>query len=239
MLTDVGRFRVIAAEDLANLAYPGDRSRMESDLRNLVRQGLLQTRGTSALKKESQRVLTLTRQGQRFLRRHDLVPEDQTIYSGLVKPKETDHDASLYRLYQKAASAIERDGGKVLRVQLDCELKEKLMLRSNRLRRSPSSPQAGIGRAERSFLFESLSDRQCQLHHFGRGSNASTISARNVGGAPHARTSERAVRHMRRGCWSGQGLRQWRVSSMVARAKDPAVYPGDRSTSPNASALHS
>ncbi len=99
---------------------------MSSDLRNLARQGLLQRRGTSALKKESQHVLTLTKQGQRFLRRQGLVPEDQTIYSGLVKPKEANHDASLYRLYQKAAGEIERNGGKVLRVQLDYELKEKL-----------------------------------------------------------------------------------------------------------------
>jgi hypothetical protein len=117
---------VVAVEDLANLGYAGDRPGMDSDLRNLVRQGLLQRRGTSALKKESQHVLTLTKQGQRFLRRQGLVPEDQTIYSGLVKPKEANHDASLYRLYQKAAGEIERKGGKVLRVQLDYELKEKL-----------------------------------------------------------------------------------------------------------------
>ncbi len=125
-LTDIGRFRVVAVEDLANLGYAGDRSRMDGDLRNLMRQGLLQRRDTSALKKESQHVLTLTKQGQRFVRRHGLVPEDQTIYSGLVKPKEANHDASLYRLYQKAAGEIERKGGKVLRVQLDYELKEKL-----------------------------------------------------------------------------------------------------------------
>jgi len=125
-LTDVGRFRVVAVEDLAHLGYPGDRSRMDSDLSNLARQGLLQRRGTSALKKESQHVLTLTKQGQGFLRRQGLVPEDQTIYSGLVKPKEANHDASLYRLYQKAAGEIERNGGKVIRVQLDYELKEKL-----------------------------------------------------------------------------------------------------------------
>ena len=125
-LTDVGRFRVVAIEDLASLGYPGDRPGMDNDLGNLVRQGLLQRRGTSAFKKESQHVLTLTKQGQRFLRRHGLVPEDQTIYSGLVKPKEANHDASLYRLYQKAAGEIERSGGKVLRVQLDYELKEKL-----------------------------------------------------------------------------------------------------------------
>ena len=125
-LTDVGRFRVVAVEDLANLGYSGDRSRMDNDLRNLARQGLLQRGGTSALKKESRDVLTLTKQGQHFLRRNGLVAEDQTIYSGLVKPKETNHDASLYRLYQKAAGDIERNGGKDIRVQLDYELKEKL-----------------------------------------------------------------------------------------------------------------
>lgn len=75
-LTDVGRFRVVAIEDLANLGYAGDGRGMDSDLGHLVRQGLLQRRGTSALKKESQHVLTLTKQGQRFLRRHGLVPED-------------------------------------------------------------------------------------------------------------------------------------------------------------------
>jgi hypothetical protein len=91
-----------------------------------MQQGFLQRRGTSALKKESQQVITLTKQGQRFLRRNGLVEEGQTIYSGLVKPKEANHDASLYRLYQKAAGDIERNGGKVLRVQLDYELKEKL-----------------------------------------------------------------------------------------------------------------
>lgn len=125
-LIDVGRFRVVAVEDLANLGYAGDRSRMDSDLRNLARQGLLQRRGTSALKKESHHVLALTKQGQGFLQRQGLVPEVQTIYSGLVKPKESNHDAALYRLYQKAAGEIERNGGKVLRVQLDYELKEKL-----------------------------------------------------------------------------------------------------------------
>jgi hypothetical protein len=125
-LIDVGKFRVVAVKDLATFGYSGDRPGMDSDLRNLVEQGLLQRRGTSPLKKESRQVLTLTKQGQQYLRRQGLVSEDQAIYSGLVKPKEANHDASLYRLYQKAAEEIERNGGKVLRVQLDYELKEKL-----------------------------------------------------------------------------------------------------------------
>jgi hypothetical protein len=125
-LTEVGKFRVVAVEDLAKHAYAGDRSRLDSDLRNLIHQRFVARRDTSVLKKESQQVLTLTKEGKRLIRRHGFVLEDQAIYSGFVKPKEADHDATLYRLYHKAADEIERKGGKVLRIQLDYELKEKL-----------------------------------------------------------------------------------------------------------------
>jgi hypothetical protein len=125
-LTEVGKFRVVAVEDLAKHAYGGDRSRLDSDLRNLIYQRLVARRDTSVLKKESRQVLTLTKEGKRLIRRHGFALDDQAIYSGLVKPKEADHDAALYRLYHKAADEIGRKGGKVLRVQLDYELKEKL-----------------------------------------------------------------------------------------------------------------
>ena len=125
-LSEVGRFRVVDTADLAQFAYSGDRSRMERDVSNLVRQGLVEQRGTSVLKQDSRQVLALTKRGQGLIRRHTLVPEDQAVYSGFVKPKEADHDADLYRLYHKAADEIERKGSRELRVQLDYELKEKL-----------------------------------------------------------------------------------------------------------------
>jgi len=125
-LTEIGKFRVAAVEDIAKHVYARDRSRMDSDLRNLIHQRLAERRDTSVLKKESQQVLTLTKEGKRLIRRHGFVLDDQAIYSGFVKPKDADHDASLYRLYHKAADEVERKGGKVLRVQLDYELKEKL-----------------------------------------------------------------------------------------------------------------
>ena len=125
-LSEVGKFRIVATNDLAEFAYNGDRSRMENDLSNLVRQGFAVHRGTSVLKEDSRQVLTLTKRGQRFIRQHKFVPDEQGIYQGFVKPKEAHHDADLYRLYHKAADEIERQGGKVLRVTLDYELKEKL-----------------------------------------------------------------------------------------------------------------
>ena len=125
-LSEVGKFRVVATNDLTRFAYNGDRSRMESDIGNLVRQGLAVQRGTSVLKNDSRQVLTLTKRGQDFIRCQEFVPNEQAIYQGFVKPKEAHHDSDLYRLYHKAADEIERNGGKVLRVTLDYELKEKL-----------------------------------------------------------------------------------------------------------------
>jgi hypothetical protein len=125
-LTEVAKFRVAAVEDIAKHAYAGDRSRLDSDLRNLIQQRLLEQRRTSVLKNRSQQVLTLTKQGKRLICRQGFVLDDQAIYSGFVKPREADHDATLYRMYRKAADEIERKGGRVLRVQLDYELKTKL-----------------------------------------------------------------------------------------------------------------
>ena len=125
-LTEVGKFRVVALEDIAKHAYAGDRSRLDSDLRNLIHQRLVERKATSVLKRESQQVLSLTKKGRHLIRRHGFVRDEQAIYSGLVKPQEADHDAALYRLYHKTAEEIERKGGKVLQVQLDYELKEKL-----------------------------------------------------------------------------------------------------------------
>ena len=48
------------------------------------------------------------------------------LYFGFAKPRETHHDADLYRLYQKAADKIERGGGRNLRVVLDYELKKRI-----------------------------------------------------------------------------------------------------------------
>lgn len=125
-LAEIGKFRVVAIEDLAKHAYAGDRSRMKSDLRSLAQQRLIERRETSVFKKKSRHVLTLTKRGQQLIRRYSFVRQDQAIYSGLVKPKEAEHDSDLYRLYHKAAGEIESKGGKVLRVQLDYELKENL-----------------------------------------------------------------------------------------------------------------
>jgi hypothetical protein len=125
-LSNLGKFRVIATDDLAKYSYRDDREGMQQDVRNLIRQGLLRRgtfEGTDASPRE---LLTLTKNGHRLMRANGLVPEGQSTYHGFVKPKEANHDADLYRLYQKEAGKILEKGGRHLRVVLDYELKRKL-----------------------------------------------------------------------------------------------------------------
>ncbi len=133
-LTDLGKFRVVPEDDLARFGYQGNRTQMESDVRNLTRQRLVEQRAIEGHSSYSTRVLTLTKDGHRLLDRAQLVSSRQATYHGLVKPKEARHDADLYRLYQKVAREIERSGGKVRRVVLDFELKKDLYRALSRMR---------------------------------------------------------------------------------------------------------
>lgn len=126
MLSELGRFRVVAPSDLAKHAYAGDSARMERDIRRLQQQSLLTEKTLEISGKKTLRVITLTKQGAKLLRKTNRLTDEQEIYHGLVKPREAKHDADLYRLYQKEASRIERAGGKPLRVILDYELKRDL-----------------------------------------------------------------------------------------------------------------
>src|SRR6202140_5068065 len=125
-LSEVGKFRIVATGDLAEFAYNGDRSRMENDVESLVRQGLLRQTGIADSEHNPIQVATLTKEGHKLLSRGKVVSPNQATYHGLKKPKEAFHDADLYRLYHKVSDEIEGRGGKVLRVQLDYEIKRDL-----------------------------------------------------------------------------------------------------------------
>jgi hypothetical protein len=125
-LSDLGRFRVIATEDLATHAYQDHREEMDHDIRNLVQQGLVRQEAFEGPEASRREMLTLTKEGHRLIHANRFVPEGQSTYHGFVKPKETNHDADIYRLYQKEANRILNQGGKNLRIVLDFELKKKL-----------------------------------------------------------------------------------------------------------------
>jgi len=125
-IVELGKFRVIASNDLSEHAYAGNRELAARAVQNLVRQGLARTGTFEGPEATPRELLTLTKRGHRLLRANRLAPQGQAAYYGFVKPREANHDANLYRLYQKEATRIEAKGGRNLRVILDYELKRKI-----------------------------------------------------------------------------------------------------------------
>jgi hypothetical protein len=125
-MAELGKFRVIAENDLGKYLYGGQSKALENNLENLVRQGLILRGSFEGPEASPRELLTLTKRGHRLLRANQFVPPDQATYSGFVKPREANHDADLYRLYQKEAGRIEQEGSRVRRVVLDFEIKRKI-----------------------------------------------------------------------------------------------------------------
>jgi hypothetical protein len=125
-MVELGKFRAVAKEDLAEFVYGGSDDRMKPDVENLVRQGLVEMKSIPHEETGSRHLLTLTKNGHRFLTQTQSAGKGQALYRGFAKPREAHHDADLYRLYQKAAAKIEGQGGRNLRVVLDYELKKRV-----------------------------------------------------------------------------------------------------------------
>lgn len=153
LLAEVGRFRVIATRDLAETVYGNRDSRMERDLGFLRQKGLIEVDAVNARrdgrggKVEQIEVVVLTKLGRDVVRQTSGLPKDQQLYSGLVKPREVEHDTQIYRAYRKHAEGIEQRGGNNLRVKLDFELKsdvQKAIYAENRS--NPDRDMADIKR---------------------------------------------------------------------------------------------
>ena len=129
LLTEAGRFRVVRTADLRESLYRGKSGQLENDLRYLRDKGLVETSRIN-LRRDGRRrsierveVVTLTKEGRRFLIKDGDLPKDQKVYADLVKPREVEHDSQIYRAYRKESERIESNGGTNLRVRLDYEIK--------------------------------------------------------------------------------------------------------------------
>lgn len=136
-MTDIGTFRTVDAQDLARFVYSGDQGAMSYDLGELRTHGLVEEKLLPRAHREPRRVLALTQKGHRILKKARGLREDQRLYHGFVKPREIEHDADLYKVYQRAAEGIRARGGKPVRVRLDFEMKAAIGRQRNTTKRLP------------------------------------------------------------------------------------------------------
>jgi hypothetical protein len=128
-MLELGRFRIIRTDDLADAVYDGKPRKLREDLSYLRSKGLVTTRHIN-LRRDGKRrhidrveVATLTKDGRAWLRKSGEIPAGQAVYAGFVKPREMEHDSLIYRAYRKEAEKITDQGGTNLRVKLDFEIK--------------------------------------------------------------------------------------------------------------------
>ena len=137
-LADIGTFRSLKLDDLAQYRYAGDNAKAHGEVRNLVQQDLLRVR---KLHPSKVTYAALTREGHDLLNRGQAPGSQQMYYAHFVKPRELRHDAAIYRLYQEVAARIAREGGRVSRIVLDFELKRSINPRLAKLKSLPEPQQ--------------------------------------------------------------------------------------------------
>ena len=115
-LAVIGAFRVVSERDLRG-------SSNAVDLRHLEDQGLIQRVPLN----EHERAVRLTQDGRELLERHRAAHSDprQAFYAGADRARERTHDAQFYGAYLKAAERLQTREARILRVELDRELKRE------------------------------------------------------------------------------------------------------------------
>jgi hypothetical protein len=126
-MREIGRFRTVAIDDLGRHLYHDKTSQMRDDLHFLRDQGLVQLRTARTGGKGGKLpVVVLTKAGKDIASRETRESSAQQFYAGFVKPGEVAHDAAIYRMYHAEAARIQKAGGKIRRVILDYELKQRV-----------------------------------------------------------------------------------------------------------------
>ena len=125
-IADVGMYRAVSYTDISDKHYDAHPYVTRRAVNRMVRAGLLEEHEATGPQGNTFTVLTATERGRDAAHRAALdaghVPEQQT-WTGLVKPAELSHDTAVYRAALDERARIEAEGGRVVRVRLDAELK--------------------------------------------------------------------------------------------------------------------
>ena len=143
-LADVGMYRAVSYTDLSDQHFDGHPYATRRAVNRMVRQGLVEEHDATGPQGHSFRVLTATETGRAEAHRAALdaghQPEQHT-WTGLVKPAELSHDTAVYRAALDERARIEAEGGRVVRVRLDAELK-RLVARATETARAARGDRA-------------------------------------------------------------------------------------------------
>ena len=136
MVRDVGAFRAIALTDLIKQQFDGHPHVARNGLAAAGRAGWIERHKAEGPQGGSFTVVVATPAGA--ARAAALWAKvgrpDQQVLSGAVKPSELRHDCAVYRAARAEAARIEAEGGRIVQVRVDAELKGRVASATERAR---------------------------------------------------------------------------------------------------------
>ena len=149
-IADVGMYRAVAYKDISEQHYDNHPYATRRAVNRMVRDGKLEEHEATGPQGNTFKVLTATERGRDDAYRAAIdaghVPEQQT-WTGLVKPAELSHDTAVYRAALDERARIEADGGRVVRVRLDAELKSLVATATEKARAEGGDRAADTAKA--------------------------------------------------------------------------------------------
>ena len=128
-IADVGMYRNVAYRDVVDAHFDGHPYTARRAVDQMVRSGQVREHTAEGPQGGSYKVLTLTERG---VERAERVARDQGLdsqqkaWSGLVKPRELQHDVAVFRAARIEQMKLLEQGATIKRVRIDAELKREI-----------------------------------------------------------------------------------------------------------------
>lgn len=148
-LVDVAVHRTVAYRDLVDRHFDGHPYAARRGVDRLVRAGFLVQEKATGPKGGSFLVVHPTRRGAeaaRSLAAKAGLDPDQRSWDGPGRQGDLVHDTAIYRAVQEHRAALRRDGGRVVRIRLDAELRGIVAKRSEEARVRAGRDAADLAR---------------------------------------------------------------------------------------------
>ena len=128
-IADVGMYRNVAYRDLVDAHFEGHPYAARRAVDQMISSGHVREHTAEGPQGGSYKVLTLTERG---VERAERVARDQGLdsqqkaWSGLVKPRELQHDVAVFRAARIEQMKLLEQGATIKRVRIDAELKREI-----------------------------------------------------------------------------------------------------------------
>ena len=150
-VADVGMYRNVAYRDVVDAHFEGHPYTARRAVDQMVRAGHVREHTAQGPQGGNYKVLTLTERG---VERAERVARDQGLdsqqkaWSGLVKPRELQHDVAVFRAARIEQMKLLEQGATIKRVRIDAELKREIASATESARARGGKEAADAARLE-------------------------------------------------------------------------------------------